>query len=61
MKTVFLLLSIAALSFGSSYTPADVKQAFLDNKIVPDVLEIAPKKIINVWFESVKSWYFLKV
>lgn len=50
MKTVFVLIVFVIAAFCSSYTPIDVKEAFLDSKIVPDVLENAPKKIINVSF-----------
>lgn len=46
MKTIFVLIAMAAVC--SPYKPVDVEEAFLENDIVPDMLENAPKKIINV-------------
>lgn len=41
-----LLFTMAALSAQSF--AADVEKAFTENEIVPDVLTVAPKKILNV-------------
>lgn len=46
MKTSLLLILMVA--FGNSYAPNDVQRAFLENEIVPDILNVVPKKIINV-------------
>lgn len=46
MKTPLILVIMTALC--ESYTPAEVEKAFTDNEIVPDTLDVAPKKILNV-------------
>lgn len=44
----FMLILLVIFEFGSGYVPIDVRRAFVENQIVPDVLTVAPKKIINV-------------
>lgn len=47
MKAPALLFSFMVLCNCRS-APPEVEKAFLDNKIVPDSIPIAPKKIVNV-------------
>lgn len=43
-----LLFAMAAL--GAQSLAAEVEKSFIENEIVPDVLTIAPKKVLNVSF-----------
>lgn len=46
MKPFLILIVLVAL--GNSYQPIDVKRAFIESGIVPDIMKTPPKKIINV-------------
>lgn len=43
---ILILIAMAALV--ESYTTSEVEKAFTDNDIVPDILNVAPKKVVNV-------------
>lgn len=43
---IILLVAMAALCH--SHHPDAVEKAFVDNEIVPDILNSAPPKIVNV-------------
>lgn len=47
MKTILLLVIVTIVFCDASH---DVQKAFVDNGVVPDVLTIAPKKLLCVSF-----------
>lgn len=47
MHNILILLVTAFVSISSAM---EVEKAFIENKIVPDTVQVAPKKILNVSF-----------
>ena len=45
-----LLFAMAAL--GVQCSALDVEKAFIENEVVPDVLTVAPKKVLTVSFSK---------
>lgn len=41
-----LLLAVTKLVCG--YSTMEVEKSFIENEIVPDTLQVAPKKLVNV-------------
>lgn len=50
MKLIFWLFTMTIIYCAD---PSDVQKAFVENQVIPEVLTVAPKKILNASFSRI--------
>lgn len=57
MHNILILLVTAFVCISSAM---EVEKAFIENEIVPDTIQVAPKTILNVsFFEKIKAFHLI--
>lgn len=53
------ILILAVTTVVCSSSAMEVEKAFKENEIVPDTLQVAPKKLVNVSSFWIENYFFL--